>query len=465
MSKVLLFIFCFFYLFGLGQIKKNIELLDKWKCDTIITNSSSVRYSGCYGFTKENQEYGVIGTTEGAYFFQVTDNDSLKYIDFVQGAFVSSQCYTREYRAFGNYIYAIGDEGQSSLQIIDISYLPDSVMLAASLQGPNFGRIHNIFIDSTQQLLYACMVTPIENGVDFPMVPLRVFSLIDPLNPTLLYSGMDQVYEVHDLYVRNNIAILNCGYEGIQIYDFSNPSQPSFVNNLSIYNYQGYNHQGWLTPNGKTYVFADETPGLPIKKCEVLDDFTMIPRYFFGTENVPLDKTPHNIQCTDSFAFVAYYLDGLRIYNIESGKPFEVAYYDTYEEPSNEYFSMWGAWGIHLLSNSKRILVSDRKNGFFLLKFDQTLFPLIESDVAFQLYPNPSSASNPACLRSQKDEISEFNVSVFDCQGRACYTKGVFNESIMWLPNHLTKGHYYVVIDFINYLGEASTLTLPWVIS
>ena len=136
----------FFFLFELvfntcfGQNFKNTILLDNWQSDTILSNSSKVRYSGCWGFTQNGKEYAVIGSTEGHHFFCLTDSDSLNLIDFVPGRYVSAQAITREYKTYQNYLYATGDEGDGSLQIIDLSYLPDSVSLVQDIKNSEIGK-------------------------------------------------------------------------------------------------------------------------------------------------------------------------------------------------------------------------------------------------------------------------------------------------------------------------------------
>lgn len=67
MKGILLLFFMLPFLF-LGQ-NKNISLLDHWYDTTMITNSSMVRYSGCYSFTQNGLDYAVIGTTEGVPYF------------------------------------------------------------------------------------------------------------------------------------------------------------------------------------------------------------------------------------------------------------------------------------------------------------------------------------------------------------------------------------------------------------
>jgi choice-of-anchor B domain-containing protein len=452
----------FFFLFVLvfntcfGQNFKNTILLDNWQTDTILSNSSKVRYSGCWGFTQNGKEYAVIGSTEGHHFFCLTESDSLQFIDFVPGRYVSAQAITREYKTYQNYLYATGDEGDGSLQIIDLSHLPDSISLVQDIQNSEIGKIHNLFIDTVNALLYACSVTPFLNGQELSLVPLKVFSLQDPLNPMLLWQGPDDLFEVHDVFVRNNLAILNCGYEGIRIYDFTQPNQPIYKSNLSIYQDQGYNHQGWLCPDNKTYVFADETAGTKIKKATLNSDFSITINSLFGTENTPYDKTAHNIHCTNEFAFVAYYNDGLRIYDLRSNTPQEIAFYDTHQDESGNTFSMWGAWGIYAFLPSNRILISDRISGLFLFDFDRDLFSKLEPQEEFIIFPNPSSA-NESCTFSIPYEAKDPQLKIIDLFGKVIWEVNFINKSIVTLDRSFSSGMYCVQFEYTNYLNERQT--------
>jgi len=244
--RYLLFFYFTYKIFHLGYAQefKNCYQLDNWQSDTLLTNSTQVRYSGCWGFLQNGKEYAVIGSTEGHHFFQLTEADTFQFIDFIPARFVSSQAITREYKSYHNYLYASGDEGDGSLQIIDLSFLPDSVSIVRDIQNSSVGKIHNLFIDTSNALLYACSVTPFLNGQELSLVPLKVFSIQDPINPIEIWQGPEDLFEVHDIFVRDNLAILNCGYEGIRVYDFSQPNQPVYKSNLSIYQDQGYNHQG-----------------------------------------------------------------------------------------------------------------------------------------------------------------------------------------------------------------------------
>lgn len=448
--KFLTFVFCFVLLQFSAQEIKNVTLLDQWFSDTILTNTSQVRYSGCWAFEQAGREYGIIGSTEGAHFFELTETDKFKFIDFVPGRFVSSQAINREFKHFKNYVYAVCDDGPSSLQIIDVSYLPDSVHLVADLRNNFFGKTHNLFVDSLNELLFMCQVTPVINNIESSMIPLRVYSLSNPTNPTLLWQSPEEIQDVHDIYVRENLAILNCGYDGIRVYDFSNPTNPIYLSNLQVYQQQGYNHQGWLCPDGETYVFADETAGTMVKKAKLKSDFTIDIESYFGRPNSPYNKTAHNIHCTNEFAFIAYYNDGLRIYDLRINPPREVAAYDTYiDNELTNSFSMWGAWGIHAILPSGRILVSDRNSGFHMFDFDRDFF-LNQASNEVIVYPNPIQENQQLTIRMPYDKGNEFKYELYDLNGKKIKEHSILNQSFAEVNPPEVSGIYFLKVQYMD---------------
>ncbi len=447
------------YFIGFAQESKNISLLDNWSNDTLVTSSSLVRYSGCWGFSTNNHEYAIIGSTEGTHFFELTAENKIRNVGFIEGKFNSAQVIHREFKTYQHYAYSVCDEGNSSLQIIDLQYLPDSVVKVADLQDVNFGKTHTLFIDTTNAILYACLVTPIVNGIPSAKIPMRVYSLADPLNPVLLWEGPDDIPEVHDCYVRDNIAILNCGQDGLRVYDFSNPTSPIYKNDLSFYQDQGYNHQGWLSPDGQTYVFADETSGKRVKKCSIDNQFNIQIESYFGT-NYTNNSVPHNIMITNEFAYVAYYNEGIRIFDIRNN-PSEIGSYDTY--PVSSFFNMNGAWGVFIDYPSERFIVSDRQYGLFLFDFDRSLFATQAID-DFLCYPNPTEKGDNIILRSPNDEISNFELRLYSATGELIHESAYSQQSCATLQANFSSGIYFLKITYENYLSETIEVTKKLII-
>lgn len=450
-------LFLVFLLTGTGinaQSSLNISLLDNWAEDSLICNTSRVRYNDCLGFARNGREYAVAGSTEGTHVFSISVEGKFIPKGFIKGRFSNTAVSHRDYAVYGQYLYAVCDEGVSDLQIIDLQYLPDSIHLVKedSLQ---FGRVHNISIDTAQALLYSCIHRSVTSTQTIEAA-MKVFSLSDPLNLTEQWSGPDDIAEVHDIYVRDGKAILNCGFDGLRVYDFSSPTAPLYLSSKTFYTDQGYNHQGWLTPDGNTYLFADETAGKRLKKC-AFDGTNVEIGKLFGTD-YQFGSVPHNIMCTDTFAFVAYYNEGLRIYDLRYPTPLEIAHYDTY--PEEHPFPMNGNWGVYSGLPSGRILASDRQYGLFLLNFDRSAFAVPVNPEAITVYPNPVAdgvvhvrleLDSPGCKWELTDATGRF-VAKGEEMGNSAFSielpfsPGTYHLKVISLANEADPSMFRVVI-------------------
>ena len=431
-----------------GQTSLNVTLLDHWTDNSLPATSSQVRYNECWGYTLDNQEYAIAGSTEGTHIFKITDASLFEQVDFVFGRYAHPMVIHRDYKVYRNYLYAVCDEGESSLQIIDLSYLPDSVHVV--VDDPTFSRVHNLYIDTANALMYACSVTSMEGGVVQGLQSMKVYSLANPLSPQLVYTGPVDIPEVHDAYVRDNIAYLNCGFDGLRVYDFSDPANPIYKQNVSFYQDQGYNHQGWLTPDGTRYIFGDETEGKRLKNCSVDANHELTIINTFGS-NYEENSVPHNIMLTNEFAYVAYYNEGLRVYDIRSAVPQEIAHYDTY--PQETSFKMFGAWGVYSEFPSGRLIVSDRVNGVFLLDFPEEIF-LNAPNTNIDIYPNPLENGGMLTIRINEDDVTDFNVGVYDLFGHKVNSTTILNQTYAEIQMNVAAGIYVVILEYVDYLGE-----------
>lgn len=440
-----------------GQEQRNITLLDNWKNDNLMVNSTKVRYNECWAFEREGQEYAIIGSTEGTHFFLISAESKLAEVDFIPGLHQASTVIHRDFKTFGNYVYAVCDEGYSSLQIIDISYLPDSVVLVNELPD-EIARAHNLTIDEPNELMYVSLPQYLNTGILTPR-KFAVYSLSDPVNPTLIWEAPPTFPYVHDCYVRDNIAYLSCGDDGLRIYDFSNPASPVYLQNLNFYQDQGYNHQGWMTPDGKHFVFGDENNGARLKLCDVAVNHELTISNYFGTAYQD-GSVPHNVMLSNDFAYVAYYNQGFRIYDIRN-VPVEIAWYDTYPEEAE--FQMNGAWGVYSDLPSGRIVVSDRQNGLFLFDFREEVFDGFDND-DLTIYPNPSASGTEMIVKLNLSEFTEVKIQVLDLFGHKLLEEDMINSSFLSLTPALSQGSYFLRAIYTDYLGEEHMLKKKFIV-
>ena len=422
-----------------SQISQNVNLLYQWHDTTITINFRDARYSDVWGFVQNAREYAVIGSTFGTHVFDVTNPSNTYQADSVAGAFQGFNVNHRDYKDYIGYLYAVCDEGSSTLQIFDLSYLPDSISKVYD-DDSLFIRAHTIFIDSVSARLYTCGTN--SNA-------LSIYSILNPSSPQLLSHYNDVPY-VHDIYVRNDTAYLNCGDSGLYIIDFQTPSVPVTFGSLTVYPDQGYNHSGWLNSTGDIYVFCDETYGRELKVCDV-SDFGNIQILSTLTSGVSDSSVAHNAFIKDNFIYIAYYNDGLQIFDISNPfAPIKKGYYDTFAPSQKDDFR--GAWGVYPFLPSGIVLLSDRNTGLYVFDVSQALVSVPELNIDndnISIHPNPFTSMVNINFSIETDQ----NVSILlhDIQGREVNTL---------LSSHHNAGQYNYQFDFSDKKFESEIYIL-----
>jgi choice-of-anchor B domain-containing protein len=364
-----------------AQQSWNVDLEFHWDDTTLISNFRDARYSDIWGFSLDNRKYVVMGSTYGAHFFDITTPAQTAYIGAVPGAFQGYDVNHRDYKEYRGYIYACAQQGQATLQIIDANYLPDSVHLVYD-SDTLFGQAHNVFVDTSNARLYAC--GPNSDA-------LKVFSLQDPEKPILLKTYNDVSY-VHDIYANGDTVYLNCGNDGFYIVDMADTSNFQTLGSLTLYPDQGYNHNGWLTDDGGTYVFTDENYGRKVKICDV-SDFGNISILSTLTSGVSDSSVAHNAFIMDNILYLSYYNDGFQMFNISDPiNPVKIGYYDTFLPNQKDDFR--GAWGCYPFFGNGIVAISDRNSGLYILNVSAAVTSVdnnLERQVNANVYPNPTA--------------------------------------------------------------------------
>lgn len=428
--KCILFLFVLTLSASAQYQHENISLLGHWFNPNQVSEPNlGIKYNGCWGWVDtadNNKEYAIIGSSSGTNIVDVSNSTSPVLVDYVAGK--REECIWREYKTYGNYLYAISDDqGPNSFQIIDLSYLPDSVHVIHDTTSI-FERAHTLYVDGNH--LYCASVT---TG-DFQHYSMAVYSLDNPEQPQLLRTlNQDDplISAVHDMFVRNDTVYASCGYQGLYIYKFNPDTTFSLISSYTSYPGQGYNHSSFLTPNGKSLVFCDEVPrNLPIKVIDVTDLQNISLESSFQSNSGP---TPHNPYIIgDHRVVVAYYQDGIQIYDIKNpAAPFRMGYFDTdtLDGAENNYnpdgTTYHGCWGAYVDLPSGILLASDMQNGLFVL--DATLALGVKNKEqqtqVVSVFPNPSEGIINVEFDVNTTDVVV--VEIFDIAGRKLFSQQV----------------------------------------
>ena len=444
MNRILLIIGIFLMITNQNYAQFNTNLLFHWDDSTLVgSNAYDNTYNEIWGLNINGREIAVIGSTAGTHFFDVTEPALSSQIAFVAGAYTGPGVIHRDYHDIEGYLYIVCDEGSTStLQIVDITNLPNSVNTIYD-SNSLLNKVHNIFIDTATTKLYACATGE----------AMEVFSLTDPQNPSLIYT-YNNVGHVHDAYVKNDTAFLNCGNDGLRIMDFTIVNtlgdQPNELASFTSYPDAGYNHSGWLSDDGLIYAMQDENHGYDIKILDV-SDYTNISVLSTFNSGVDVNSMAHNGIIKDNLLYVAYYHDGLRVFDISDPyNPNQVNSYDTYTP--NNHASYKGAWGVYPYLNSGNILVSDMQSGLYVIELNTNSTSVKQELDNTIIFPNPISSafkiSHPAAT----------GIEIYDIAGRIVLTKKIDTNSNTIYRNGVTNGLYIYKLYSNNMLIKSDKI-------
>ena len=418
-----------------GNAQQTATLLYNWQ-DTSLVGSWAYNniYNECWGLYVNDKEIAVIGSTEGTHFFDVSDPASSSEIAFVAGAYTGAGVIHRDYHDYQGYLYAVCDEGNTStLQIIDISNLPNSINTVYDSNNL-FTKAHNIFIDTTTGKMYACA----SNSA------MDVYDLQNPTSPQLIYS-YNNVGHVHDAFVRNDSAYLNCGNDGLRIFDFSNVNQlgdqPLLLGSLTSYPDAGYNHSGWLSEDGKTYIMQDENHGYDVKILDVSDvsNISVLSTFNSGVNS---QSMAHNGIIKGNNAYIPYYHDGIRVFDIsDPSNPIQTWKYDTYAPLTHASYK--GAWGVYPYLPSGNIIVSDMQTGLYIFNLDENPNTINQYVLEPKIYPNP--ANKEIWIESNAD-----NIIIYNLLGKIITREKIQSVKHVLSKNNFVDGIYFYELEKNN---------------
>ena len=342
-----------------------MTLLSTWNGNDVSRSGNF--YNDCWGYVDGvGNEYAIIGSPQKIHFLNISTPTQPVLVNEFRGG---STSLWRDIKTYSCYAYSVADEGAEGLMIFDLSGLPNETIRKVYQKNDDFSRAHNIYIDVPMGRLYIIGSNTRNQG-------LIVYDLTEnPAAPKLLASVDLPGQYIHDAFVKNNIAYCSHGFNGLYIYDFTNPANPQYKASL---NTGGYNHSNWLTEDEQYLIYAEEVPtGLPLRLVDlsgVEDDNLQIVSTFSNSLLTTAQGTVtyHNPFVVDQYAIISSYEDGVTIFDLQSPTdPQRVAFYDTYV--NSQYSGYNGCWGVYPFLPSGNIIASDGLNGLFILSTSLTL--------------------------------------------------------------------------------------------
>jgi choice-of-anchor B domain-containing protein len=402
---------------------QNIDMLGNFDDPAVQPESVyGIRYQSCWGYVDSlGNEYGIIGSTAGTYIIDVTDPTNLVEHTYIPHR--QNDCIWHEYKTYQNYLYIISDDGgqpTNSLQIADLSYLPDSVHMVHD-DTTIFVHAHTQFIDG--QRWYVGSVTR-KNGVSYSMA---VYALDNPEFP-ILRRALNQDYPniggVHDMFVVNDTIYASCGYQGLYIFKYDEQNNQFVQLGALPGNSNNYNHSSFISKDHTTLYVCEEVPaGRPVQVVDITDVSNPSVLSTFYTNQ---GDTPHNLYVYGDYLVLAAYSDGIWIYDVSSPhNPVNTGYFDSHPQNGTTYNQPYeGAWAAYTDLPSGVLLESDMQYGLFTLDKSIAMGEQAASAAAPKgiiAFPNP--ARDGFGVRFTGMENEPVTVCLLNLEGKVVYEK------------------------------------------
>lgn len=324
------------------------------------------------GYAAGGREYALVGNLQGVAIVDVTNPDVPVNLQQVTG--LTSRW--REIKIYRNYAYVTTEATGSGLQIFDLSTLPAAVMSRVYAGGDsiltNIQRIHALHIDTAKGFCYLfggnSVITPIggsATNTDGVAVVLDIKT--DPWNPKFVgrspSTGNFNRNYIHDGYVRGDTLFAGHVYQGIfAIIDFRDKKAPVIVNTQTTPT--SFNHNTWLSDDGKTLFTTDENTGSYLAAYDVStpNDIKFLDKIRTVGGTAPI---VHNVHIINDFAVTSWYSEGITIVDVHRPENLiQVGQYDTYPLTGTGFV---GCWGVYPFLPSGNLICSNITDSLYVL--------------------------------------------------------------------------------------------------
>lgn len=325
--------------------ENRLELLGSYgepvASDIAVSTSSDIVAMG--GFT--------IDPGVRAWLFDVSNPASPQKVATIYGEGRSTDVEIR-----GNVLWVSTEDdpdehGAYSYDITD----PTDPQFLGALAGNGVSQCHTIWLDG--DILY-CASTDGTDGF------IHLVDVTDPSAPVNQGAVGVPGGQVHDMYVKDGIAVGSFLWEGFAFFDVTDPMNPTLG---TVVNYpNAFTHNAWPTEDGTHLLTTDENTGGHLRIWDISDRGAIVQVGEYIADPGPGPHAiVHNVQVQGDYAYVAWYEAGVIILDISTpSSPLLVGWHDTWEDPTEGFFA--GAWSA--FPKGDKVYVSDYSSGLYVME-------------------------------------------------------------------------------------------------
>jgi choice-of-anchor B domain-containing protein len=339
-----------------------------------------------WGWTdpQTGREYAIMGKTNGTAFVDVTDGENPRFLGQLPTQTDGTRRFWRDIKVYEDHAFIVSEHIGHQMQVFDLTRLRGAGGTAPAVFTPDAlyvvggqGNTHNLDINEASGHAYLVGTSTCGGGLH--MVDIR-----DPQSPQFagcfaqdgythdtqceIYDGPDKRFSGREICFASN-------EDTVTIVDVTDKAAPRMLSRTG-YPEASYTHQGWLTDNGKYFVFNDELDELDGKAPEgrqttyILDVRRLERPGKVKSSPNNTTSTDHNLYIRDGHVFESNYTSGLRIFDEKSvprADLKEVAWFDVYPENDDPGFE-GGTWSNYGEFRDGKVAVSSIDRGIFVLE-------------------------------------------------------------------------------------------------
>ena len=367
------------------------------------SQASNSQYGGpgndSWGWTDPvtGREWVIMGHVDGTSFTDVTNPTAPVVTAWIPRHQTST--LWSDIKVYDDHAFIVKEGAGNGMQVFDLTRLRSidasggQVTVAPDAHYNRFGNSHNLHINTDTGFAYAVGTSGNVPGGNPCQTGLHMVDISDPLTPTyagcaagfghahdvqcVVYAGPDVEHRGKEICFVSDPS----GEDTLTIVDVTNKSDVVILSETFEGEPNSYSHQGWLTEDHRYFLHDDESDNMLSSapgrtRMRVFDVSDLDNPSVQAVHHSETRASAHNLYVDGNLAYLANYLDGLRIADITNiddpgdGPPapetpllpnhtgiFEVGCFDT-NVLSNNRPGFGGIWSTYPFFESGNVIIS-----------------------------------------------------------------------------------------------------------